>query len=113
MSEFSLDLKSRSKDELLEGMIEEGITFDMMNDALSKRKLPVEEGEAPSFTKKDDVTLIKMSRSNPTFRFRGYKFTKEHPFVLMNEDDAIDILIMERGFSRASVAEAEEYYGRS
>lgn len=112
VSEFGLDLKSRSKDELLEKMIgEEGITIEMMEDALKRR----EQGssEEPTFTKKDPVVLIKMQRMNPTFSFRGYKFTKEHPFVLMNEPDANAIMMMESGFTRATVQEAEQYYGRN
>jgi hypothetical protein len=112
VSEFGLDLKSRSKDELLEKMIgEEGITIEMMEDALKRR----EQGssEEPTFTKKDPVVLVKMQRFNPTFMFRGYKFTKDHPFVLMNEVDANAIMMMESGFARATVQEAEAYYGGS
>lgn len=109
--EFGLNLKSTKTDKLLEGMIEEGITIEMMEDALKRRGVQIEE--EPSFTKKDPVVLVKMQRMNPTFRFRGYKFTKEHPFVLMNEDDANAIMVFENGFSRATVQEAEAYYGRS
>lgn len=112
VSEFGLDIKSTKTDELMEGMIEEGITFEMMEDALKRRATKVVE-EEPSFTKKDPVVLVKMQRMNPTFSFRGYKFTREHPFVLMNETDADAIMILESGFSRATVQEAEAYYGRS
>ena len=111
VSEFGLDIKSTKTDELMEGMIEEGITFEMMEDALKRRVTKVVE-EEPSFTKKDPVVLVKMQRMNPTFSFRGYKFTREHPFVLMNETDADAIMILENGFSRATVQEAEVYYGR-
>ena len=112
VKEFGLDLKSTKTDELMEGMIEEGVTLEMMEDALKRRgEKPV--AEEPSFTKKDPVVLVKMQRMNPTFTFRGYKFTKQHPFVLMNESDADAIMIYETGFSRATVQEAEQYYGRS
>ena len=108
--EFGVKTKAKSATTILEAMIEEGITFEMMEDTL-KRK-PVDE-EAPTFTKKDPVVLVRMRRMNPSFQFRSYKFTKDHPFALMTEDDADAIMTLENGFSRATVQEAEQYYGRS
>lgn len=103
--------KYKGKDLMIKSLEEEGITKDMIRDSLSRKESGEEIKEV--FTKKDPVTLIKMTRRNPTFRFRGYKFTKEHPFVLMSDEDAIAIMMLESGFSKASVKEAEEYYGSS
>jgi uncharacterized protein (DUF2126 family) len=59
-----------------------------------------------------DLYLIKMDRENLYFEFRGYKFTKDHPFAVMPAADADRILKNEDGFSIASPSEANEYYGR-
>lgn len=107
--EFGVKTKAKSRDGILEALIEEGITLEMMQDTLSRRR---EDGDEPKFTKKDPVVLIRMKRMNPTFEFRKYKFTQDHPFALMTEDDAVAIMTLEKGFSRATVQEAEQYYGK-
>ena len=106
-TEFGVKTKARTRDALLEALIDKGVTFDMMQDALSRK-----EEELPAFTKRDPVVLVRMNRLNPTYRFRKYTFTKDHPFALMTEDDASAILTMESGFTKATVEEAESYYGR-
>jgi hypothetical protein len=51
-----------------------------------------------------------MSRQNPTYEIRGYRFTRQHPFVPVTEDDANWILENVEGFSIASPREAKEFY---
>lgn len=55
--------------------------------------------------------LIKMNRDNVRFDVRGHKFTKEHPYALVNSDDANYILEKEQGFAMATPRELEEFYG--
>jgi hypothetical protein len=55
--------------------------------------------------------LIRMERDNVRYDTRGYKFTQEHPYALVNADDANYILEKEIGFRMATPRELEEFYG--
>ena len=66
------------------------------------RELPPEPEAAP--------TLVKMIRKNFTYEVRGYKFTREHPYALVKDEDA-DYLIETGGFRIASGKEARDFYG--
>ena len=54
--------------------------------------------------------LIKMTRANPLFEVRGHRFTKEHPYALLNSKDADYVLTKEEGFRQATPSELEEFY---
>lgn len=55
--------------------------------------------------------LLKMERKNPQFNIRGHKFTKEHPYALVDRADLDHILDNEKGFRMATPRELEEFYG--
>ncbi len=61
--------------------------------------------------KPTDKFLIKMTRENPLFEVRGYRFTQSHPYALVDAGDANYILQNEDGFRQAFPAELEEFYG--
>lgn len=65
-----------------------------------------------SFSSRTREVLLKMNRENPTFEIRGVKFTKAHPFAVVNETDANYILETVEGFRIASPAEAQEFYDK-
>lgn len=65
---------------------------------------PVAKVEVP------DQVLIYMDRENPTYKIRGYTFTKDHPFALVREADAEYIVEHEEGFSYATPKQAREFY---
>lgn len=54
--------------------------------------------------------LVKMDRQNSYYEVRGKVFTREHPFVLLSEDEAQAIFDTEWGFRVATPREAAEYY---
>lgn len=54
--------------------------------------------------------LVKMERQNPYYEVNGKVFTREHPFVLMTEDEAQGVFDAEWGFRQATPREAAEYY---
>lgn len=54
--------------------------------------------------------LVKMNRENPLFEVRGYRFTKDHPYVLMPAEDAQWVIDNEDGFALAGPQELQEYY---
>lgn len=67
-------------------------------------------GAAKKFTGSNDPVLLKMQRGNPRYEVRGYKFTKEHPFLVVERHDADFILNNVFGFRIATAEEAEKYY---
>ena len=56
------------------------------------------------------LVLLKMNRANPTYEVRGYRFTRENPFLPVTEEAADWILENVEGFSIASPAAAREFY---
>lgn len=54
--------------------------------------------------------LIFMDRENPTYRIRGYTFTRDHPFALVDHANAEYIVEHEEGFRYATPKEAREFY---
>lgn len=59
----------------------------------------------------DQPYLIKMTRDNPLFVVKGYRFTKEHPYAIVAAKDADYILTKEDGFRQATPSELREFYG--
>lgn len=53
--------------------------------------------------------LIKMERENGTFEVGRYRFTREHPYVLVQESDVSKIL-KEGGFRQAYPEELADFY---
>lgn len=54
--------------------------------------------------------LIRMDRDNVRFDIRGYKFTKEHPYALVDAKDVDAIVDGEKGFRMARPSEVEDFY---
>lgn len=54
--------------------------------------------------------LIKMVRENLLYETRGHRFTQEHPYALVDAEDAQFILDKEDGFRQAYPEELQEYY---
>jgi hypothetical protein len=59
----------------------------------------------------DEPWLIKMTRENVLFETRGYRFTQEHPYALVEPEDGEYILDNEDGFRLALPRELSEFYG--
>lgn len=65
--------------------------------------------ETSTLFKNSDV-LIKMERKNPTFQAYGVTFTREHPYAIVNEHTAQQIIDDFEGFRLASPSEAKAFY---
>ena len=119
---FGVDVDRRSSDKnITAAILSDGVTWEMYKEAFPD---VVEEAKAeeeneptvPSATKPtprkgEKRQLVKMERGNPSFVVMGkYKFTQQHPFVLMPLDDALFIIANEEGFRLANMAETEEFY---
>jgi ribose 5-phosphate isomerase RpiB len=114
---FGVDLEgSKTKQEIVAVLEEEGITYQMYNKFTQAEK---EEIEIPEIEKKKrenkimktaNAVLVKMERSNHSYNVGAYTFTQEHPFVAMSESDAQRIFDTQAGFRLATPREAQEYY---
>jgi len=69
----------------------------------------VEEAEVEE-QEEDNLVLIRMTRHNYSYEVRGYKFTREHPFGLVTEEDADYLVEVEGGFQMATPSEARSFY---
>lgn len=56
--------------------------------------------------------LIKMTRENVRFDVKGYTFTQEHPYALVQPDDVEHLLEREDGFRQAYPSELSDFYAR-
>lgn len=107
-----VDPKATNK-EIIGALLEAGITYAVYK----KLYLPAEEepqeelAPASNMFSKNTSVLVKMDRQNPTFEIRGYKFTKEHPYVVVSQEDAQDIIDSASGFRMATPKEVRSYYG--
>ncbi len=106
----------KTKKELIAALEEEGITYQMYSkfDNAEKQDLetpPIEKAaKEKKILKTTNQVLIKMERNNLSYETSGYRFTREHPFVAMSENEAQKIFDTDEGFRIATPREAQEYY---
>lgn len=124
--QFGTEVKSSiSKRDLVTRLEEDGINVEIIQaykadteedliEAGLQPLAPTEVIEAPAAApveeEDDNLVLVKMTRHNYTYEVRGHRFTREHPFALVTEEDAEYLTEVEGGFRYASPKEAREYY---
>jgi hypothetical protein len=64
----------------------------------------------PKKDQPENTVLVRMTRPNYRYDILGFTFTKEHPFIAMQETDAQKIFDVEEGFRLATPREAQEFY---
>jgi hypothetical protein len=58
----------------------------------------------------DDRTLLKMTRNNPVYEVRGYRFTRQMPYVFVQNADVDFLVEVEGGFAVAKPSEVEDFF---
>jgi hypothetical protein len=58
----------------------------------------------------DDNYLIKMTRNNPVYEIRGYRFTRAMPYVYVKAADVDFLIEVEGGFQMAKPSEVEAFF---
>ncbi len=72
---------------------------------------PKDHTDAAVSEELDGKVLVKMTKRAAKHTHGSYRFTREHPFCLVDKETS-ELLTEElTGFRRASAREAEEYYG--
>src|SRR6187431_969932 len=115
--EFGALVKGNDKKAMIEALEEKNLSPEAVKTALKQRQERIAAShpnhQEPVIQKDDDVMLVRMHRGNPSYEYRGYNFTQEHPYVIMSVKDASDLFTLETGFVVATPEEAKTFYGRS
>lgn len=111
---FGIHVDNRYNNKTLAAkLIEAGITIDQIQGA--QEILGITE-EAPSGaldqfqTDTESRVVVKMDRPNRSFSIMGHKFTADHPYVVMDLDDAHTVCELAEGFRIAHPTEAAKFY---
>jgi hypothetical protein len=116
--DFGVEIENlKSKADIIAALSEEGVTwsvYDKTTKALEDEAEDISEEALPKFDHKKDQTedtvLVRMDRANFRYDILGHTFTREHPFVAMNKDQAQAIFDKEEGFRLATPKEVQEFY---
>jgi hypothetical protein len=116
--DFGVEIENlKSKADIIAALSEEGVTwsvYDKTTKALEDEAEDISEEVLPKFDPKKDQTedtvLVRMDRANFRYDILGHTFTREHPFVAMNKDQAQAIFDKEEGFRLATPKEVQEFY---
>ena len=116
--DFAVDTDGlKNKADIIAALAEEGVTWSVYNKTIEKMEEDEEDMAVevlPKFDPKaeqpENTVLVRMTRANFRYDIMGFTFTKEHPFVAMNKEDAQKIFDKEEGFRLATPKEVQEYY---
>lgn len=97
-----------TKNQMIAKLKENNVGYEFYKKAFLEED--TEESEETSALFKTSDVLIKMERKNPTFQAYGITFTREHPYAIVNEFTAQQIIDSFEGFRLASPAEAKAFY---
>lgn len=112
---FGIPVDNRWNEKTLAAkLIEAGVTIDQIQGAEeilgavdSKPESALEQFSAKSG---DSRVVLKMDRPNKSFSIMGHKFTSDHPYVVMDEEEALTICELTDGFRIAHPTEAAKFY---
>lgn len=111
---FGVDLEGTpTKVEIIAALEADGVTWaqynEIFNPTVKEEPTVITVSQRKNVTRENGV-LLKMERENPTFEVKGYRFTKKHPFIAVDPDDADYIVHNYEGFRPALPSEVEKYY---
>lgn len=117
----TIDKVRFTKAQIIATLTEDGVTPQLYNSILAPADPDLAElDDAPldrpaasptEGVDEDELVLMRMTRKNHSYEVRGYRFTQQHPFVLVSEDDAEYLTSKGGGFRPATRKEIKEFYG--
>jgi hypothetical protein len=113
--DFAVDTEGlKNKKDIIAALSEEGVSWSVYQKTKQEIEDNLEEIEIiPRLDPKKvdaDSILVRMTRENYRYDIHGHTFTKEHPFVAMQEEDAQKIFDTEEGFRLATPKEVQDFY---
>lgn len=113
VEKFEIDVDEDAvKADIVTALEKQGITMDTYKKFVEEEEVknkPV-ENESPTFRQGGPV-LLKMDRQNRSIEVLGYRFSQEHPYQVVDEGTAQQIIDVYPGFRIASPQEAKDFYG--
>ena len=115
--DFGVEINGlKNKTDIIAALSEEGVSWSVYTSTLEK--LEEEEDMAETLFVKpenkkqnpEDTVLVKMERKNFRYDIMGHTFTKEHPYIAMDKDEAQEIFDKEEGFRLATPKEVQDFY---
>ena len=106
----------KNKTDIIAALSEEGVTWAVyqktVKDIEEEDDMSVEVPVRldPKKELAEDTVLVKMERDNFRYDIQGHTFTKEHPYVAMNKEQAQNIFDKEEGFRLATPKEVQDFY---
>jgi UDP-N-acetyl-D-mannosaminuronate dehydrogenase len=106
----------KNKIDIIAALSEEGVTWAVyqktVKDIEEEEDVSVEVPVRldPKKELAEDTVLVKMERDNFRYDIQGHTFTKEHPYVAMNKEQAQNIFDKEEGFRLATPKEVQDFY---
>ena len=107
----------KNKNDIIAALAEEGVTWAVYEkttkdiedstEDISQEVLPKFD---PNKEQPENTVLVKMTRANFRYDIMGFTFTKDHPFVAMDKENAQQIFDKEEGFRLANPKEVQEFY---
>jgi hypothetical protein len=89
---------------------EEVTPVEVLNEGETREEdVPVIEEVIKPVVAENDLVLVKMLTNNRIFEIAGKRFTRNHPYVLMDRKSA-DKVLQNESFREANYKEAEDYY---
>ncbi len=116
--DFAVDTDGlKNKADIIAALAEEGVTWSVYNKTIEKMEEDEEDMSVevlPKFDPKaeqpENTVLVRMTRDNFRYDIMGFTFTKDHPFVAMDKENAQQIFDKEEGFRLANPKEVQEFY---
>jgi len=107
----------KSKKDIITALEEDGVTWSVYQKQNADQDNFEDSEEEPSVAREElksgnhgNKILVKMTRDNYRYDIAGFTFTKEHPYVAMEESKAQQIFDREAGFRVATPREVQEFY---
>lgn len=110
---FGIPIDNRqSATTLAARLIEAGITIDQIKSADEVLGVTESSSAVDKFTVDDEGSrvVVRMDRPNMSYSIMGHKFTRDHPYVVMDEGEAQLICDLDDGFRIAHPTEAAKFY---
>ena len=116
--DFGVEVEgAKNKATIIAALTEEGVTWSVYAKTQNKTDEDEEDTSVeilPRFDPKksnpEDTVLVRMDRANFRYDILGHTFTREHPFVAMDKDQAQGIFDKEEGFRLATPKEVQDFY---
>lgn len=111
-TEFNIPLPDApfTKDELKAALQEAGITSESLKKFTEKKSRENSTSNPKKNVSTKGKSLVVSRNSNSFFSWKGYVFSKTAPYVLMNDDDASELIKYHRGFFFATAEEVSRFY---